>query len=165
MNIIVIGGGLSALRKPLGKTINNFDIVVRINWPSIIGYEEFVGTKYDVLACFRKPPTEDVKLASRLGVKTFLLAPVRFWDWGQIDNIRSEIISEFELAGTSIDFEYIDKETNIEIEKDAKLYGVDGRWASTGLMVVGYYLETFDIVYTLGIDAFLEPEAFINGDV
>jgi len=44
----VIGGGPGMMQeKGLGKLIDSFDDVIRVNWYRIKGYEEFVGTRVD----------------------------------------------------------------------------------------------------------------------
>lgn len=47
--VFVIGNGPSALTYKLGKEIDAADIVVRINNFQTAGFEEFVGTKTDIL--------------------------------------------------------------------------------------------------------------------
>jgi len=50
MKMVVIGNGPSVLNKKRGKLIDDYDIVVRLNWPKIKGCEEYVGAKTDVWA-------------------------------------------------------------------------------------------------------------------
>jgi hypothetical protein len=47
--IIVIGNGSSALINKNGKLIDTFDVVVRMGTCVIYGYEEYIGTKTDIL--------------------------------------------------------------------------------------------------------------------
>tara|TARA_Y100000389_G_C17467714_1_gene527178 strand:- start:3464 stop:4189 length:726 start_codon:yes stop_codon:yes gene_type:complete len=49
--IIVIGNSKKCLDHKIGLEIDKFDIVVRFNAAPTIGYEQFVGTKTDVVVC------------------------------------------------------------------------------------------------------------------
>ena len=49
--IIIIGNSKKILDKKLGLEIDKFDIVVRFNAAPTVGYEDFVGTKTDIIAC------------------------------------------------------------------------------------------------------------------
>ena len=47
--VIIIGNGASALKNKNGSIIDTFDVVVRMGTCVIDGYEEYVGTKTDIL--------------------------------------------------------------------------------------------------------------------
>jgi len=49
--IIIIGNSKKCLDKRMGLEIDKFDIVVRFNAAPTVGYEDFVGTKTDIIAC------------------------------------------------------------------------------------------------------------------
>ena len=49
--IIIIGNSKKCLDKRMGLEIDKFDIVVRFNAAPTAGYEDFVGTKTDIIAC------------------------------------------------------------------------------------------------------------------
>lgn len=49
MKVFVIGNGPSATRNRIGSVIDSADVVVRINDFKTSGFEEFVGTKTDIL--------------------------------------------------------------------------------------------------------------------
>lgn len=48
-SVYIIGNGPSATQKKLGKIIDSADVVVRINDFKTAGFEEYVGTKTDIL--------------------------------------------------------------------------------------------------------------------
>ena len=49
--ILVIGNSNKCLDKKMGEKIDRFDFVVRFNAAPTSGYEEYVGTKTDIIAC------------------------------------------------------------------------------------------------------------------
>jgi hypothetical protein len=49
MKVILIGNGPSCLKHRAGRLIDTYDVVVRLNNFQIVGFEEYVGTKTDVV--------------------------------------------------------------------------------------------------------------------
>ena len=52
--LIIIGNGESVLNKKNGSYIDDFDVVIRCNECIIKGYEDYVGTKTDILSVASK---------------------------------------------------------------------------------------------------------------
>lgn len=71
--IIIIGNSKKCLDQKIGLEIDKFDIVVRFNAAPTVGYEEFVGTKTDIVVCnelvFNNKLDELAKVFYRKGIQ------------------------------------------------------------------------------------------------
>jgi hypothetical protein len=69
MKVVIIGNGPDCISKERGRQIDDFDCVVRFNKINILGFEKFVGTKFDDWWCglqFLRPRKPDFNILNSI---------------------------------------------------------------------------------------------------
>lgn len=138
--VFVIGNGPSALNRRLGEVIDTADVVVRINDFKTVGYEEYVGSKTDILFTCRLNEYL-TNLSDFKEVIIFLLM-------NPLDGIT---IPE-ELLKSSNITRNIDWEEMRGINQYLNLR--ENCYPSTGLMCLLTMIKRYKRVYILGFDHF-----------
>lgn len=146
MKCIIIGNGESAIKND-GKIIDSFDKVVRLNNFETVGYEEFVGTKTDLLfTC----TLENYSVKELSKFPEIILALINNED-GTIDNnvlIKTALSKNISDVITWTEARILgEKVANIEWNQ----------YFSTGLLAIYYmiFIKEYDVTIT-GFDNFID---------
>lgn len=140
MKVIVIGNGPSALENK--TNVDQFDVVVRINHFLTTGYEEYVGTKTDILFTCRLNEYNTPELIGQFKeVHLFLL----------MNPCEGVEISQEVLQSPNI--------THIYGWNEARVMGIlmgckKGCYPSTGFAAIVRMMERFGHIYIKGFDHF-----------
>ncbi len=134
--VLLIGNSKSVLEKKLGEDIDRFDVVCRFNNFQIEPYEEYIGTKTDIV-CRRS--CDDVKLhdADKL-LKILNFVTYGKWSAGMV--VVARRLKSF----------YKDKVENVNIDECAefgKLMGLDqpvNEFASIGALACAWFAKYHD---------------------
>jgi hypothetical protein len=169
--LIIVGNGLSLIDRKMGKTIDSFKDVVRINNYVIEGYEEHVGSKTTIWCRNNSNRTQE-RDCSQFD-QVIIASPAR--DYASEANYHSSIILQERIENSIVIDEDIKNElqreiglsgsARIEPEKRKRIRIRDkmGRrmkrrnngWPSTGLMIVHYLIKTKpNPIYIIGFDNF-----------
>ena len=143
--MLIIGNGPSVLDEPLGALIDTFGTVVRLNQFST-AEREYTGIKTDVWA------TRVVSKVARL----------RYVNWNQrpqiLINQPVEKLPLSKLRALASKYKcvcsQVTKEFHNTIQQEVKRRGTPGIAASSGLVIVAYYLQVVKAlwVYVHGFD-------------
>lgn len=142
MKVIVIGNGASLLKSKLGKLIDEFDIIIRLNDFKTEGFEEHVGSKTDILfTCTLK----DLNTPELIGkfpevIVALLMNPH--------DGVE---ITEEVLASPNIS-ESINWPQAFELRDQIGLK--DPQYPSTGLLCIDNMVKRFKSITIAGFDNF-----------
>jgi len=134
MKMVVIGNGPSVLNKKRGKLIDDYDIVVRLNWPKMKGCEEYVGTKTDVYAMsghnFRTQARYEKRKKELFDKEVWIFNTHRTFAGGQsvemIEKSANEILLNY-YFGT--------------VEYALKVHEAVGADPTTGIQTIAYVLD------------------------
>ena len=86
--VIIIGNGPSVMNYNLGKIVNNFDIVVRLNNYKIDGFEDKIGNKTDVWINCLGTTQVPRKVGKKIKVITFCM---NYWDYNSLNRIHKKV--------------------------------------------------------------------------
>jgi len=144
MSVIIIGNGPSVLDKELGKKIDSFDTVVRLNNYTTKGYEKYIGSK---TAIWGRSDAKDIvnrDISSFQKVIVFI-PPQNYTKEKRLKGIRNLLFQE--------NVELCDIEISMKSKKLLKCSR--GEWPSTGMLAVNYFiLNRYKDIYIHGFDCF-----------
>jgi hypothetical protein len=136
--VFIIGNGPSAISKKLGGHIDAADVVVRLNDFKVVGFEEFVGRKTDILFTCRLNEYQQNLHSFQEVILCLLMNP--------LDGVT---IPDSVLQSPNI-VRQIDWPEAWELAKILSLR-VDC-YPTTGMMAVIYAMQRFGHVYLVGFD-------------
>jgi hypothetical protein len=143
--IFIVGNGPSAIAKKIGAEIDQSDIVIRINDFKTTGYEQFVGTKTDILFTCRLNEYLNTLHTFPEVVLCLLMNP--------LDGVT---IPEKLLTSKNI----VKNITWDEIKPLIKLFEFkNNTYPSTGLLCLLYAINRFGPVHITGFDNFSKGNA------
>lgn len=143
--ILLIGNGPSALNQAWGKKIDEFDgPIVRFNNFQLKGYQEFVGTRTNILA---RRACDDVKLHSAENLDE-ILCFVTYCKWTHGMKQVAKQVQKFYGKKCIV----IDEQVCKKIGKDIGLRQPNEEWASIGALCVGYLALQGKEIYIYGFD-------------
>lgn len=137
-NVFVIGNGPSAMLQRLGARIDSADVVLRINDFQTKGYEEFVGSKTDILFTCRLNEYRLTIQQFKEVVLCLLMNPLNGV------TIESSVLQSPNIVH-AIDWPEV-QELAKNLDLRAECY------PSTGFMAILYTLRRFGHAYILGFD-------------
>lgn len=149
LRIAIIGNSPILLDSALGEEIDKFDLVIRLNNYATIGYENDVGRKTDIV--FITPATHPNKeLFNIPGYRIIIFCNGKFEDLDLAQQrMYADNGSQIELTKINI----LDIALVNRLTRDLSLK--DRQWPSTGLLALGWCLETFnDIQYKISLFGF-----------
>lgn len=150
MKILLVGNSSIDTTKKVGETINNFDLVFRMNRFELDGFEEYLGNKTDVWILNRaislgisnvhykslSKKFEERKVISQSLDKILMMTYFR----NEADYIdikqRTQSFSDFKVGDTRQVSEYLKKEWDKRMDK--KFYK-----PGTGIIAIHYLLEKY----------------------
>lgn len=137
-NIYIIGNGPSALAKPLGTRIDHAGVVIRLNDFKTTGFEQFVGTRTDILFTCRLNEYFDTLHKFREVVLCLLMNP--------LDGVTvPDEVLNFANIVHRIDWP--------AVEAITPTLGLrDGCYPTTGFLAVMYAIRRFGHVNLIGFD-------------
>lgn len=140
--VFIIGNGPSATKHKLGKTIDAADVVVRINDFKTTGFEDYVGSKTDILfTCRLNEYIDNIDQFPEV-ILSLLMNP--------LDGVT--------IPDTVINAENISEHIQWpEIERMTKVLGLKADcYPSTGLICILKMINRFGHVHVVGFDHFKE---------
>ena len=164
--VIVIGNSPSILKNKLGKVIDSYDIVIRLNHCPTKGYEKYIGNKFNIWATTKNKEHNNF-------VPDNYSELLEVWYRTPVSRKRMQDIPEKDENG---------EELNIPSKllfKNRKGVERDGRFKhffyghgnvrdtkhepDTGLLTILQAIRQFDDVTIHGFDFYQESEGFIQG--
>jgi len=161
--IIIVGSGSSVLDKELGKKIDSFDIVVRLNNYEIKGYEKYVGSKTTIWG--RNNSNRTIDRDCSIYSQVIIASPPK--DFSGKKNYSSALELHRSIKNSIMVKEGVKNDLqkflklsgerrghNLLINKRVRIGNKKG-WPSTGLMIVAHFLDIQNEPLTLyGFDNF-----------
>lgn len=148
--IVIVGNGPSVLNREMGRQIDNFDTVVRINNFVTEGYEKYVGSRTDIWTRSGSDMIKERDTSSFDSVLWLVALPAWERRRDKIDEIRRKIKRSVRNSGEEI---LVNK---TEIKRITEKYFREGKEVrpTTGLYTVFYFLERFPKLAIYGFDFF-----------
>ncbi len=148
-DIIIIGGGQSILNHKLGKFIDSFPTIGRINNYKTYGFEEFIGSKTNI---WFNGANQGLKKNKVIPHGVVVLIPPNIWaeNGGKIHDriIKRLNTNSYELVPKK----YMDKfESEVNTQR-----------LTTGTNSILWALENFNRVYIHGFDFFIDSKTHYN---
>jgi hypothetical protein len=148
MSTILVGNGRSLIGSRLGKKIDKFDTVIRMNNFVTEGFETDVGTKFDIHA---RRSCDDVKYIpdDNVHVYGFITA--------------CDISYGMSVVSRNLLYSYGDRYTEVTLEKCKEIADQVGlkypqERASVGVLSVAYFVEKFEDITITGFDLIQNPD-------
>jgi glycosyltransferase involved in cell wall biosynthesis len=159
--VIIVGNSPMITKYAYGETIDNFDVVIRVNNFAITGYEKHVGTKTD--KCFLsfacKPNKEFKKVPNNQ--KYLYLANL----YNKTDKVRARLKS-VEPAGCNVPYDEANKlSTSLYFYGLKMLLNLDKhQWPSTGLVATQWAFDMYGAgnVFIHGFSFFKESQKMLK---
>ncbi len=145
MNVILVGNGKSVLDKKLGTDIDKFDIVVRFNNFQLEGFEEYVGSKTDIIA---RRACDDIRLHKVVNEKPKILTFVAYsrWSTGML-KVARDVKGYYGSTCEIVPLE-ICKKTGEKLNLDQPI----NESCSVGILAIDYFLKKYSKIYLHGFD-------------
>ncbi|MEO5714671.1 MAG: glycosyltransferase family 29 protein [Luteolibacter sp.] len=151
--VLIIGNSPMVLECQLGKIINEFDIVIRINNYKIKGYENHVGTKTDfVVISYACEPNLEL---SKLSKRQRLLYTANLYD--SMEQMKARMLS---TSSTSMGVGIPPKDM-VRLSPTLYYYGLkrliklgESEWATTGTVAVQWAMDNFGLSHEVFVHGF-----------
>lgn len=144
MKIILIGNSPSVLSKKNGHIIDKFDIVVRLNDFKTNGYEQYVGSKTDILITNGNINREYKNLSE---IKTVFVCCRSFKR--SFQGIKN-YIPDFVIHETDNIFHSFNNRSTLE------------KCPTTGLYACVFLFKKYGIIQTYGLNGLFSPSHYYN---
>jgi hypothetical protein len=154
--VIIVGNGLGCLSKKNGAMVDSCDVVIRIGLSVTEGFEEFVGTKTDILcSCLGKWPFKNAEPSEIPLIKT-RLSGKQIWIPNDIQSFKDfPFVHQYD----------IDENNLVSLSKQvytcqelltSNLSRQEVIFPTTGYLCIESALEKFplDEIYIMGFDGF-----------
>jgi len=149
MTTVIVGNGPSLKDRELGKKIDSFERVVRINAAEVKGYEHQVGSKTDVLVINER----FLWYGDEIRIKNVPLLVAVCW-WQPLHGCLWQRIAE------TTDLPLIDE----DVARESSPYD-RGKWPSTGMLAIAHFMRRGTVAIA-GFDHFKGgPHHYFNDSV
>ncbi|MDH3692266.1 MAG: glycosyltransferase family 29 protein [Gammaproteobacteria bacterium] len=154
--VIVIGNGASVLERRLGRVVDEFEIVVRINNFRTDSYESHVGSKTSIWARnqmrnIEKRRTDEFE-AIWICLPGWVLRGEYSLIWQYRRRFREETVES--LRKRYAGCEVVSAETVTSLERRMGADCEKKCWPSTGLIAIEYAIRRYGSVWIYGFDHF-----------
>jgi len=168
--IVLVGNSGEALKSKAGTLIDSFNVVVRMNDFAIFGYEDFVGSKTDVLVCAFSGDNKicDIKnhpkYPTREIAKNCLVWSARFFDplYDPRGLQRKKICENF-IGHSNIKFPTLEQWNRALDNAYSNFWR---KQPSTGLVAIEMAIEEYPSseIYLYGFDFSVEKTHYFDKD-
>jgi hypothetical protein len=153
--LIIIGNSPNVISDDLGKIINSFDIVVRINDFKIKGFEKYIGNKVTHWVTSFSPA---IDIRSTNNFQKIYTANVNQNNKKFLDRV-SRIVSSNEIEKVEIISNY-----ELELLKSKIGYATQDKWPTSGSIAIHFALTRFQDydIYIHGFSFFKEAGKYVS---
>tara|TARA_B110000438_G_scaffold258470_1_gene267201 strand:- start:2531 stop:3139 length:609 start_codon:yes stop_codon:yes gene_type:complete len=153
-NILIIGNGRSVLNQELGKYVDNFSLVGRINNYSIDNYSKFIGNKTNI---WFNGANQNLKKQKYIPNEVIVFIPPEIMLRKQ-NNIHKRIIKRLNIDENQ--YSLIPLET---MEKYESISGI--KRLTTGTASILWAIDNIETVVIYGFDFFIDSKSHYNENI
>ena len=153
-NILIIGNGRSVLNQELGKYVDSFSLVGRINNYSIDNYSKFIGNKTNI---WFNGANQNLKKQKYIPNEVIVFIPPEIMRRKQ-NNIHKRIINRLNVEENH--YSLIPLET---MEKYESISGI--KRLTTGTASILWAIDNIETVVIYGFDFFIDSKSHYNENI